>query len=81
MPLEHRRRRQHIPQGGIGAGANTDLIDLYIGKLPYRADIIRHMRAGRQRLKAVEVDHYHPLIFRVRVRGDWQIILFSALSL
>ena len=70
-------------EGGVGAGADADLVDLDRADLLYGLDIIRAVRAGRHRRKRGEVDVQSPR-HKLRV-GDRAAsgdpILLAALSL
>ena len=79
LALEHGGDLEHVVQGGIGAGADAHLIDLHILQRLHGHYVVRAVRAGDHGLEGTQVDVDDLIVFRVRVAGQGNVVLFPAL--
>ena len=79
--FQHGGGFQQIVQRGIGAGADADLIHLNALQTADGHHLIRHVRAGDQRLQRVQINVDNPVIGRIGISGKGCEVGFPPLCL
>lgn len=71
----------HILEGGVGAGTDTYLVDLYLADLLNGLHVVRAVRTSSKRNQLGKVDVNFLVVNCVVVSGERNVVLFPALSL